>query len=226
MRSLLRAVAMDESEPPIAKDAPAAAEITPLAENAEYREQSETLRRIGAEIASLDREIKAIEVATYLRAERRAGRDATPDFVRPGSEIELALKIVNGENVDLRTDADRLATARAKIERLRPGYAAQKERVEQLRERLSAEACEALRERHRTILRNFFAACRSVGRAATAERTLYQEISAAGYVPMGHILPPSQMGPAIAFDEISFSSPLSHFRRQLEGLGILPKGGA
>jgi hypothetical protein len=205
-----------ETEPP------AAAALRPLAEHPEYKAESAILARIGGEIAALDREVKAIEAARYLREERKAGRDATPHFVQQGSAIELALQILDGVQVDLRTDEERLATGRTKIKNLTPGYRAQREKLERIRDRLSAEICQSLRERHRKTLANLLTACRMVARAAAAERQVYADIYAAGYQPMDHILPASQCGPVLAFDETSFASPLSHFRRQLESLGVIP----
>lgn len=213
MKALLRAIENDELA------LLAAPEIKPLAEHPEYRAQSKILARISAEIESLDHQVNAHQVAEYLR---QTGRDAAPAFIREGGEVDLALRILDGdESTDLRSSAEVAAAARAKADRLRPGLRAQREQIERLRERLSAAACEGLRDRHRTVLLNLFAACRAVARAAAAERSLYREIAAAGFSHAQHILPPSQMGACAAFDEIGYDSGLNHFKRQLQALGII-----
>jgi hypothetical protein len=186
----------------------------PIGENPHFAAAAAKLAEYQSELRGF-REAIDRENARWYAAQQPGG---------DGDAIEIADRMLDGQNLAADQDtATKLAELEKKIRIIRPAIARQQEVVDRIRGELSVQAAKLVRDRHRKALANIMVAARALVAAANAERAIRGELLNLGFEAPESILPPPQLAaPLILGDESFHDSAISHFRRQLEGLGILP----
>jgi hypothetical protein len=178
-----------------------------LADNTEYKNEADKLAKINGEKAALESQLQAIEAARWLETEAASG-DA----------VALALKVVDGTaGLAAQSNANRLAELRTKIDTLGRGARAQREIVEAVAERLTAEANRSVQAAQHAALRGILAALKNVALSVKEYEQVPAELNAAGFPVLGHILPAPHVN-LRQFDESVFDSAINVLARQIKGL--------
>jgi hypothetical protein len=160
--------------------------------------------KLCTETAGLEADITTTEQALFLEAE---GRDKAP--ANPDVDIERAMRLISGEsNVTVQTAAQQLPAKRERLAALKKGQAAQKERLDAVGDRLTAEANIAVQPAYHAALRNLLAKYKEVALASKALDEVTAGLTAAGYPILGHLL--CQPHAVLQrFDETVFDSEIS-----------------
>lgn len=188
-------------------------ELRPIAENAEYVKAREKLASFQLEIESLHRRINELNARWYRR-----------QSAAPVDAIEVAETMLRGgENSDTRDEPVKIRDLQRRIDILKPAAFKAREKLDLIHGQLSFDAGKIVQARHRVALAQILEAARALVAASSAERAIRAELADNGYMPLEHVTPaPRLAAPLILGDESWHDSALSHFRRQLEELGIAP----
>jgi hypothetical protein len=120
-----------------------------------------------------------------------------------------------------RDTATKLRELERKTEVIRPAIARQREAVDLIRGELSVQAARLVKDRHRAALARIMEAARALIAAAAAERSIRGQLLDLGFEAPESILPAPRLAAALILgSEDLQDSAISHFRRQLEELGI------
>jgi hypothetical protein len=187
--------------------------LRPIGENRQYREAAEKLARFQGELRELRAANDQENAAWYAK---QSGSIDDEDA------IGRADRMLGGQNLaDDRSTQTKLAALEEKIRILRPAIAKQQELVDQFRGELSVEAAKLVQDRHRKALAKILEAARALIAAANAERRIRGELLELGFEAIDSIVPPPRLAaPLVLGDEGFYDSPIAHFKRQLEELGI------
>jgi hypothetical protein len=187
--------------------------LRPIGENAAYAEASEKLSRFNSEIAAARKEIDLINTQWYRAKQKAASNE---------SAIDAADRLLDG--VPLAADGDvpaKLRDLEHKLAILRPAAMKQAELVDHIRGELSAEAGRLVQAKHQKALLKILEAARALVATANAERGIRVELLNHGFEALESITPaPWLSTPLILGQEDFYDSAISHFKRQLEDLGI------
>jgi hypothetical protein len=187
--------------------------LRPISENPRYREAAEKLAKFQSELRELRAAIDRENATWYAKQSSSIDEDA----------VDRADKMLAGDLADDRDTQTKLAALEEKIRIIRPAIARQQEVVNQIRGELSVAACRTLQDRHRKALLGILQAARQLAEAAAAERTIRAELLNNGSEALDAFVPAPKFGIPLAMGgEDLCSSPLWHYRRQLEDLEILP----
>jgi hypothetical protein len=136
--------------------------------------------------------------------------------------IARADRMLDGQNLaDDRDIQTKFRELEKKIAILRPAIGKQQEILNRIRGELSLEAGRLVQDRHRKALVKILEAARALVAAANAERSIRGELLDLGFEVIESITPPPRFAAPLAIGYESWcDSPLAHFKRHLEELGI------
>lgn len=191
-----------------------AEQLRPIGEDRRFAEAQTKLARFQNELHELRAAIDRENASWYARQAGPLDDDA----------VGRADRMLDGQNLaDDRDTQTKRRELEKKIEIIWPAIVKQSELVDRLRGELSIAACQTLQDRHRKALANILEAARTLIAASAAERAVRAELLDRGFEVVESILPaPRLAAPLILGDERLQDSAISHFRRQLQGLGIDP----
>jgi hypothetical protein len=185
-----------------------------ISEDRRYREAAEKLAKFQNELRELRKAIDRENASWYARQSSSVNEDA----------IDRADRMLDGQNLaDDRSTQTKLAELEERVRIIRPAITKQQEIVGQIRGELSVAAAKLVRDRHRKALVEIRATAIALVAAGAAERRIRGELLDLGFEAIDALLPGPRLAAPLALgDENICDSPLWHYARQLEDLGILP----
>jgi chromosome segregation ATPase len=186
--------------------------LRPISENPRFAEAAEKLARFNQEIALARKEIDRVNRDWYSAKQNSTSSE---------NAIAAADALLDGAPSDVSDAPAKLHDLDRKLAILRAGAARQTELVDRIRGELSVEAGKVVQAQHRKALAKILEAARQLVEAAAAERAIRGLLLDHGFEVIESITPPPRFAaPLIIGDESWYDSPLSHFKRHLEELGI------